>query len=125
MKKLEKINEKRNKDRDEKDKLWKQRDELKDAYYGALIDFSKQQFMIKDIKWMTDMQAQIISRKEEKERREREYQEKQEKIKQEKEERRLKEEERKLKEQQKKEQEAEKKRLQEEQLEQNEIDQLD
>lgn len=54
-KQIEKINEKRNKDRDEKDKLWKQRDELKDAYYGALIDYSKQQVMIKDIKWMTDI----------------------------------------------------------------------
>ena len=53
--------------------------------------------MIKDIKWMTDMQQQLIVRKEEQERKEREYKEKQDKIKQEKEERRLKEEEKKLK----------------------------
>jgi hypothetical protein len=40
-KQIEKINEKRNKERDEKDKIWKLRDELKDAYYGSLIEYSK------------------------------------------------------------------------------------
>ena len=33
--------------------------------------------MIKDIKWMTDMQQQLIARKEEQERKEKEYKEKQ------------------------------------------------
>ena len=37
--------------------------------------------MIKDIKWMTEMQQQIIARKEEQERKEREYKERQDKIK--------------------------------------------
>lgn len=40
-KQLDAINEKRKKMRDERDKLYKQKEELRDNYYGALIDYSK------------------------------------------------------------------------------------
>ena len=38
---LDRINEKRKKERDERDKLYKQKDELKEKYYTDLIIFSK------------------------------------------------------------------------------------
>lgn len=56
---LDKINERRKRARDERDKLWQQKYELKDDYYGTLITFQKQQFLVKDINWMTEMQAKL------------------------------------------------------------------
>lgn len=95
---LDKINERRKKDRDERDRLYKQKYDLKDAYYGALIDYSKQQFLVKDIKWMTEMQGKLKDRQAENERRDRERKERQERIQKEREERKRKEEERKQRE---------------------------
>ena len=51
-KQIDKVKEKRKKDLDERDKLYKQKDALKDSYYGKLIDFSKEKFLIDDINWM-------------------------------------------------------------------------
>ena len=67
-KELDKINERRKRARDDRDKLYKQKYELKDEYYGALITYSKQQFLIKDINWMNEMQEKLRKRKEEKRR---------------------------------------------------------
>jgi len=53
---LNKISEKRKQDWDGKDKLRKQKDELNDEYYGSLILYTKYQYLLSDIKWMTDMQ---------------------------------------------------------------------
>lgn len=61
-KELDKINERRKRARDERDKLYKQKYELKDEYYGALITYSKQQFLIKDINWMNEMQGKLKTR---------------------------------------------------------------
>lgn len=41
-KSLDDINEKRKKLRDNRDKLYKEKEELRDTYYGALIVFQKQ-----------------------------------------------------------------------------------
>jgi len=53
---LNRISDKRKQDWDSKDKLRKQKDELNDEYYGSLILYSKYQYLLSDIKWMTDMQ---------------------------------------------------------------------
>lgn len=54
-KQLDDINAKRKKLRDDRDKLYKQKEELRDTYYGSLITFTKQQYLLQDIAWMTDM----------------------------------------------------------------------
>jgi len=53
------ISDKRKQDWDSKDKLRKQKDELNDEYYGSLILYSKYQYLLSDIKWMTDMQNML------------------------------------------------------------------
>ena len=45
-KQLDGINERRKKMRDERDKLFKSKEELQNTYYGALIDYSKQQYLL-------------------------------------------------------------------------------
>ena len=61
-KQLDRINEKRKKERDERDKLYKQKDEIKEKYYTELILFSKQEFLLKDIKWMNETQSKLRER---------------------------------------------------------------
>jgi chromosome segregation ATPase len=58
-KQLDGINERRKKMRDERDKLYKAKEELRDTYYGALILYSKQQYLLQDIAWMTQMQDNL------------------------------------------------------------------
>ena len=123
-KELDKINERRKRARDDRDKLYKQKYELKDEYYGALITYSKQQFLIKDINWMTDMQEKLRKRQTEKERREREQKARQERLQKEREERARREEERRQREEERRRKERENKDRMEEQLQQDEIDQL-
>lgn len=123
-KELDKINERRKRARDDRDKLYQQKYELKDDYYGSLITFQKQQFLVKDIEWMTEMQGKLRQRKEIKDRRDKEYKERQERLQKEREERARKEEERKQRELEKKQKEIENKKRMEEQLQQDEIDQL-
>ena len=60
------LSERRKKLRDERDKLYKMKDELKDGYYGQLINYSKEQFLIRDIDWMTGIKAQVVEREERK-----------------------------------------------------------
>lgn len=74
-KELNKINERRKRIRDERDKLYQLKYELKDEYYGSLIMYQKQQFLVKDINWMTEMQSKLRQKQEVKERRDREYKE--------------------------------------------------
>lgn len=123
-KELDKINERRKRARDDRDKLYKSKYEVKDEYYGALITYSKQQFLIKDINWMNEMQEKLRKRKEEKDRRDREYKERQERLQKERDERARKEEDRKQREVDRRQKELENKKRMEEQLQQDEIDQL-
>lgn len=62
-KQLDKLSDRRKKERDDRDKLFKSKDELKDAYYAAMIDWSKQQALIKDIEWMNGIRAGLLERK--------------------------------------------------------------
>jgi len=123
-KELDKINERRKRARDDRDKLYKSKYEVKDEYYGTLITYSKQQFLIKDINWMNEMQEKLRKRKEEKDRRDREYKERQERLQKERDERARKEEDRKQREVDRRQKELENKKRMEEQLQQDEIDQL-
>lgn len=79
-KQLDDINALRKKLRDDRDKLYKQKEELRDAYYGSLIDFTKQQYLLQDITWMSDMQSKLKVRQDEKEKRDKEYQERRDRI---------------------------------------------
>ena len=124
-KQLDKINEKRKKERDEKDRLYKQKDDLRAVYYQALIDYTKQEYLLSDIKWMNEMQGKLKVREEERQRREREYQERKERIRKEKEERERIKEEKKKREEEKRLREIENKRIMEEQLKDTEIKQLE
>ena len=56
---LNKIVEKRKGLWEERDKLRKTKEELRDEYYGNLITFHKYKYLIQDIEWMTDMQSKI------------------------------------------------------------------
>ena len=123
-KQLDTINERRKKLRDERDKLYKQKEELRDSYYGGLILYQKQQYLIQDINWMTEMQGKIQQREEEEDRRNKEYQERKDRIAREREERKEREDARKQKEKEKKEREAENKKILEEQLKADEITHL-
>jgi hypothetical protein len=63
-KQLDRLSDRRKKERDERDKHFKGKDELKDAYYGAMIDYTKQQALIKDIIWMNGIRKGLVERKE-------------------------------------------------------------
>lgn len=74
-KQLDKINERRKKERDDRDKLYKQKDQLQDAYYSELIEYNKEQMLIKDIEWMNGVKDQVRVREEEKAKKKAEYEE--------------------------------------------------
>ena len=63
-KQLDRLSDKRKKERDDRDKLFKMKDEVKDAYYATMIDYSKQQILIKDINWMNGIRQGLLERKE-------------------------------------------------------------
>jgi hypothetical protein len=94
-KSLDLINERRKKLREERDKCYKTKEEMRDDYYGQLIVFQKQQYLLQDIKWMNEMQGKIKERAEEKEKRDREYRERKEKIQKERDDRKARDDERK------------------------------
>jgi len=100
--------------RDERDKIYKQKEELRDTYYGSLITYPKQQYLLQDIAWMTDMQTKLKVRKDEKDKRDKEYQDRKERIAKEREERKQREEDKKTREKEKKEKEVENKQKMEE-----------
>mmetsp|Transcript_25153 Transcript_25153/g.38971 ORF Transcript_25153/g.38971 Transcript_25153/m.38971 type:complete len:84 (-) Transcript_25153:933-1184(-) len=83
---------------------------MHDQFYADFIVYQKQQHLIQDIKWMTDMREKLIARKAERDRIEQERKERKEKYEREKEERRKKEEERKKREEERKQREIENKR---------------
>jgi len=85
-KQLDTINEKRKKDRDNRDKFYKSKDELRNTHYSALIEHTKQEYLLADIKWMTEMQGKLKERKDEKEKRDKEYKDRKAKIEKEREE---------------------------------------
>lgn len=86
-KQIDRVQEKKKKIFDEIDRLKKQKEELQDKYYGQMIDFTKYQFLVNDIKWMNEVQQKLRERDEERKKREQERQERIERIKKEKEER--------------------------------------
>jgi len=113
-KQLNRISEKRKQMWDEKDKLRKEKDELRDEYYGGLITFSKYKYLIQDIEWMTDMQGKIKAKNEEREKRDQERKERQERIQKEREEKKKMEEERRQREIERKAKAIENKKVMEE-----------
>lgn len=123
-KQLDKINEKRKKERDERDKLYKQKDQLQDAYYGDLIEFNKEQYLIKDIEWMNGVKEQVKEREEEKAKKKAEYEERVERRRKIAEERERAKQERIQKEQERKEREIARAAEMEEKALQDEIDKL-
>lgn len=94
-KQLDGINERRKKMRDDRDKHFKAKEELQNTYYGALIDYSKQQYLLQDITWMSTMQENLNVRKAEKDKRDAEYKERKERIQKERDEKKQREEDRK------------------------------
>jgi hypothetical protein len=118
------LSTKRQKEYDELKKLHALIDKEKDNYYQQLIDYSKQQQLIRDIAWMNDIKSMLQKRKEEKERIEKERQERKERILKQKEEQKRQEEERIKREQERREKEAELERQREESLKLNEIEEL-
>lgn len=58
-KQLDRVSEKRKKDFDEIDKMRKQKQELQDKYYGQMIDYTKYQYLVNDIKWMNEVQERL------------------------------------------------------------------
>lgn len=100
---LNKISDKRKQDWDGKDKLRKQKDELNDEYYGSLILYTKYQYLLSDIKWMTDMQNMLKDKASQKQKYEDEKKARKAKYEAEKEERKRKDEEYKQKQEERKE----------------------
>ena len=117
-KQIDRVKEKKVKDQEEIDKLKTSRIELQDTYYGKLIEYSKLQYLIQDIKWMTDMQTKLVDSKNEKDKRNAEWQERKDKEKKERDERKQKDVERKEREEARRAKEQENKKEMEEQLKQ-------
>ena len=61
-KQLDRLNEKRKKDQDEIDVLRTTKNELQDGYYSKMIEFTKYQYLVHDVKWMNEKKAEIMER---------------------------------------------------------------
>jgi hypothetical protein len=48
------------------------KDELQDKYYGQMIEYTKYQYLVSDIKWMTEIQQRLKDKEAERIRREEE-----------------------------------------------------
>ena len=72
-KQIDRVKEKKVKDQDMVDQLKKDRVDLQDKYYGQLIEYSKLQYLIQDVKWMSDMKKKLVDTKAEKDRRDAEW----------------------------------------------------
>lgn len=79
-KQMDRVNEKRNKISEEIDKLKKTKLELQDKYYSQMIDYTKYQYLVSDVKWMTETQNKIREREEYKQKKEQERKERLERI---------------------------------------------
>jgi len=124
-KQLDRLNEKRKKDQDEIDKLRKTKNELQDAYYSKMIEFTKYQYLVHDVKWMNEKKAELMENQLAFEKRKAEREERALKIKLEREERKRQEEERKERIEAKKQKEIENKKKMEESLRETEIENVD
>lgn len=109
-KQLDRLNEKRKKDQDEIDKHRTTKNELQDDYYSKMIEFTKYQYLVHDVKWMTEKKAEIMERELAFQKRKAEREERALKIKLEKEERKQKELERKQREEERRVKEIENKK---------------
>lgn len=63
-KQIDKTKDKRGTIQEEIEKLKVQKQELNDKYYGQMIDFTKYQFLVNDIKWMTEMKQKLQERQD-------------------------------------------------------------
>lgn len=97
-KQIDRVVEKKKKEQDEIDKQKLAKAELQDKYYGQMIDYTKYQYLVNDIKWMKEMKAKLQESEDRKQKIIQEKKEWAEKIAKEKEERKQKELERKQKE---------------------------
>jgi hypothetical protein len=104
--------------------LRKAKNEAQDKYYGQLIEFTKLQYLMQDVKWMTEMKGKLQEKQNEYEKRQKERQDRIDAANKEKEERKKRDEERKQREADRKLKEVENKKLMEEQLRDSEIEQL-
>ena len=93
-KEIDKVKARIQKEKEERDKLFKQREELENDYFSKLILFRKYERLQQDVEWMNKIQGQLKKSEELKEQRKREKKEQQERIKKEREERKQREEER-------------------------------
>lgn len=107
---LDKLTEKRKKDSDEIDKLKKQKEELRNDYYSSMIEFTKFQYLVQDVKWMGEKKAEIVERETAYQARKAEREERQRKIQAERDERKQKDVERKEREEARKIKEVENKK---------------
>ena len=53
-KQLDKLSEKRKKDQEEIDVLRVTKNDLQDDYYSKMIEFTKYQYLVHDVKWMNE-----------------------------------------------------------------------
>jgi hypothetical protein len=42
------------------------KEEMKEKFYKSLIDYEKQQMLLKDIDWMTEIKGRVLEREEQK-----------------------------------------------------------
>ena len=63
-KQIDRLNAKRQKDRDELAKIKDAKGEAYDEYYTQLIEYEKQQQLIRDINWMNSVRQGLLEKKE-------------------------------------------------------------
>ena len=102
---LDRINEKRKKESETIDALKKQKLELQDKYYGQMIDFTKKQYLMNDIKWIKEMKGKLQENEDRRQKIAEERKARQEAIQKEREERKQRELERKQREEERKQRE--------------------
>lgn len=109
---------------DEINKNKTQKLELQDNYYGQMIDYTKYQYLVSDIKWMTEIKERLTEKENERLRRKEEQKEQQDRYKKEKEDFKRKELEQKQRELDRQQAQHERKQKEEESFRQSEIDHL-
>ena len=98
------------------------KNDLQDDYYNKMIEFTKYQYLVHDVKWMSEKKAEIMERELAFQKRKAERDERANRIKLEKEERKQKELDRKQREEDRREKEIENKKKMEESLKDSEIE---
>ena len=123
-KEIDKVKARIKKEKEDRDKLFKSKDDLENEYFAKLILFRKYERLQQDVEWMTKIQSQLKKSEEMKEQRKKEREERLERQKQEREERKQKEEERKKREEERRLKEQERQKEYEKQLREKELEQL-